>query len=106
MKKWLSQWTQFMQLRKSDHFFIFISFPQFIYDLFHISLAHDFFYCDSSLKIKNASVIIYRGCPKFKTYSGFVLTCRVYDFDVFQIPYLVNAFNTQVSEKLTTTLHF
>ena len=23
-----------------DHFFIFISFPQFIYDLFHISLTH------------------------------------------------------------------
>ena len=59
-------WTQFMQLRKEawkkvrtstgfffqaslrncincvhcdDHFFIFISFPQFIYDLFHISLT-------------------------------------------------------------------
>ena len=99
MKKWSSQWTQFMKLRKEknsglqrglnpwpfepdtsqfmqlrkeawkkirsrvhtklkswsffrlllrncincihcdDHFFIFISFPQFIYDLFHISLA-------------------------------------------------------------------
>ena len=101
MKKWSSQWTQFMQLRKEawkkiqdfngvwtrdlaitgamlyqlsyeatdvgsrsivkemsvngiwnksymncgncvhcdDHFFIFISFPQFIYDLFHILLA-------------------------------------------------------------------
>ena len=65
MKKWSSQWTQFMQLRKEawkknsrlnfffqaylhscincvhcdDHFFIFISFPQFIYDLFHISLS-------------------------------------------------------------------
>ena len=46
MKKWSSQWTQFLQLRKEawkkihdDHFFIFISFPQFIYDLFHISLT-------------------------------------------------------------------
>ena len=62
MKKWSSQWTQFMQLRKEawkrvtgsnpveflnflfrllyaidDNFFIFISFPQFIYDLLHIS---------------------------------------------------------------------
>ena len=45
-----------------------------------------FFYCDSSLKTKNASEIIYRGCPKFKTYSVFVCTGRVYDFDVFQIP--------------------
>ena len=44
MKKWLSQWTQFMQLRKSDHFFIFISFPQFIYDLFHISLTTGLLY--------------------------------------------------------------
>ena len=25
-----------------DHFFIFISFPQFIYDLFHISLTNTF----------------------------------------------------------------
>ena len=72
MKKWSSQWTQFMQLRKEawkknnsvqtplkswifffhaslrncincfhcdDHFFIFISFPQFIFDWFHISLT-------------------------------------------------------------------
>ena len=73
MKKWSSQWTQFMQLLKEawkkfrtstafepvkvlnffhaslrncinrvhcdDHFFIFISFPQFKYDLFHISLT-------------------------------------------------------------------
>ena len=47
---------------------------------------HDFFNCDSSLKTKNASEIIYRGCPKFKTYSVFLCTGRVYDFDVFQIP--------------------
>ena len=82
MKKWSSQWTHFMQLRKeawkkfrtstgfepvtsryqcdalptelwshwrweqvnfsgffTHHFFIFISFLQFIYDLFHISLT-------------------------------------------------------------------
>ena len=26
-----------------DHFFIFISFPQFLYDLFHISLAQEYF---------------------------------------------------------------
>ena len=70
MKKWSSQWTQFMQLRKEawkknqdfngvspdfffqaslrncincvhcdDHLFISISFQQFIYDLFHISLT-------------------------------------------------------------------
>ena len=44
-----------------------------------------FFYCDSLLKTKNASEIIYRGCSKFKTYSVFVCTGRVYDFDVFQI---------------------
>ena len=64
MKKWLSQWTQFINCVKkpeknsglqtfffqaslrncincihcNNHFFIFISFPQFMYDLFHISL--------------------------------------------------------------------
>ena len=35
---------------------------------------------------KKASEIIYGGCPKFKTYSVFMSTGRVYDFDVFQIP--------------------
>ena len=84
MKKWSSQWTRFMQLRKEarkknsglqrglnpwprdyrcdalptelwspqaslrncincvhcdDHFFIFTSFPQFLYNLFHVSLT-------------------------------------------------------------------
>ena len=46
MKKWSSQWTQFLNLRNyincvhcDDHFFIFNSFPQFIYDLFHTSLT-------------------------------------------------------------------
>ena len=63
MKKWLSQWTQFMQLREEawkklfqtssrnfincvhceDRFFIFISFPLFIYDLFHISLTKNIY---------------------------------------------------------------
>ena len=46
MKKWSSQWTQFLNLRNcincvhyDDHFFINNSFPQFIYDLFHTSLT-------------------------------------------------------------------
>ena len=51
VKKWSSQWKQFMQLLQAslsncincfhcdDHFFTVISFPQFIYDLFHISLT-------------------------------------------------------------------
>ena len=52
MKKWSSQWTKLMQIRKEaslrncincvhcdDHYFIFISFPQLIYNLFHISLT-------------------------------------------------------------------
>ena len=40
MKKWSSQWTQFMQFTATiiSSFSIY-SFPQFIYDLFHISLT-------------------------------------------------------------------
>ena len=67
---------------------------------------HDFFYCDFSLKT-NKLPRSFIAVVQSKTYSVFLCTGRVCDFDVFQIPgYLVNAFNTQVSEKLTTTLHF
>ena len=46
----------------------------------------DFFIVMLNSKQKNAPEIIYPGCSKFKTYSVFVCTGRVYDFDVFQIP--------------------
>ena len=53
---------------------------------YSVTLSMDSSLCDSSLKTKNASEIIYPGCSKFKTYEAFVCTGRVYDFDVFQIP--------------------
>ena len=65
----------------------------------------DFFNCDFSLKTKKLPKSFIE-VVQIKTYSVFLCTGTVYDFDVFQIPYLVDAFNTQVSEKLTTTLHF
>ena len=74
VKKWSSQWKQFMQLLQAslsncincfhcdDHFFTVISFPQFIYDLFHISLTIEFksFNFDLTLEHKVACMLCCR----------------------------------------------
>ena len=62
-----------------------------------------FFYCDSSWSLKtiNASEIIYRGCPKFKTYSGVRVYWQGVWFWCFPNSVIVNAFITRAGVRKT-----
>ena len=108
MKKWSSQWTQFMQLRKeawkknswlnfffqaslhscincvhcNDHFFIFISFPQFIYDLFHISLSLKI----SLVNIWICHIYVFFGLKLHET-ADFVSDLGAYKFKEESLPF-------------------
>ena len=50
-----------------DHFFIFISFPQFIYDLFHISLDI------TGENQSQSSLVIYSAVSKGNSYNKMLL---------------------------------